>query len=184
MKLGHKSNCDDLVKWATNELNGYLGQAELPEFRIRRAVPRIDIANQGGILQGASLQDLTALKLLHDNDIDIAIVEFRQPILELEAVANSNSNKDNIAFTHPHSEMAMYLLNNNLQNDSTVIRLYHPVERDVIDGICKQVATKALELTLQLQRNTPWYKRVPSSETVQRVVTVVLFEILKNQTGM
>jgi hypothetical protein len=135
----------DLVAWVKQELQGYTG-GDLPPYRRQRTSVK-------GLFTGP-MQSQVRQDLPHHPDLDEWFtVEMSQPLMELEAFANGDSDPSrewNISAVKQYERTGRYSISYHVLFSAS-----NTITRQSLRGIIDTVRTKAMEFALELQEQSP-----------------------------
>ncbi|GAA1942393.1 hypothetical protein [Agromyces allii] len=145
----HRLHANDLTFWAKQELSGYGGGLDVPAYRV---IP----APVEGIFAGPMQSFRPVMLTVPLPSIEAWWeAELRQPIVELQALANGLGDRD------PVREWPAYIVDE--YEKSGILRLeYHRlysarnvISRQSLHGVLDVIRSKALEFALDLQSADP-----------------------------
>jgi hypothetical protein len=168
--LGGKSGSAQLRDWATRELQGYSGEDELPDYRTIGAPLFVD-AIVGGNVQvthqqfpPSGLPDVVREHISEQLDL-------RQGAGTLEAYARQGE----VRLQPPGAGDLARLMNIEGEGSAQhIVSLYWGVSPAAIEGVLDQVRTALTQLVAELQANMSGGENVPSAETANQAVNLVV----------
>jgi hypothetical protein len=177
LALGGRAGSTELRSWAQQELQGYAGDASLPDYRRVPTPLRIDGVQGNQIIGGAiirgqriSPRDLPDPMADHLDEE----VELRQTIGEIEQLADAGS-EGSVRLSPPMGADIVRLMNHERADPLAVItELYWDVSRTALRGVVDQVRTALVALVAEIRAGLPDDAQVPSSALADRAVHVVV----------
>lgn len=175
--LGGRAGSTELREWAQRELNGYFGDADLPEYRRIAAPLRIDAVQGNQIVGGAiikgqrispgELPDVVADKISEE-------LELRQSIGEIEKLAH-HKNQDEIRLSPPMGADIVRVMNSEMDQPLTAINeLYWAVSTTALMGVVDRVRTMLVALVAEIRASLPDNAELPSGALADQAVQVVV----------
>jgi hypothetical protein len=174
----HRLGADEIVAWAKNELGGYALDAPLPKYREMHTNVKGQFAGYG-----RSFMTLD-LSVKPDGMENLWTVDLRQPLVELQSLANAGGDGDP---TRPWSA-----LNVTRYEESGVFRLedhdlfsaWNVLTKQSLLGVIDIMRSRAMEFALDLQTSFPEAGSVggPTVESTPEIRQAV-FNIVNNITG-
>lgn len=175
--LGGRAGSTELRDWAHRELNGYVGDVELPEYRRIAAPLRID-AVQGNHFVGGSI--ITGQRISPRELPDVVAdkigeeVELRQGIGEIEQLGQ-RSDQEQVRLSPPMGADIVRMMNSEMQEPLAAINeLYWAVSRTALVGVVDQVRTTLVALVAEIRAGLPDDDGIPSSALADHAVQVVV----------
>lgn len=170
--LGGAVNSDNLREWAGNELRGYKGEAETPDYRIVAASIHVDAIAGPRQITGQRISPLQLPDVVRENAIGEEL-PLRMGIGELEAALASDG--EHIHMSLPGgADIARMLDHEANQPFQKITAVYWSVSKTAITGVLDQVRTALTELVAEIRVSVPDEKDDPSTETVGNALTVAL----------
>lgn len=147
--VAHRLGATDLVAWAKQELTGYEASSKVPTYREMQT-------NVVGTFTGPmqSIQRLQLTVVLPTLE-EWWVVEARQPIVELQALADSEGDND------PVREWPAYTVKQYADSGIFGLQFHHlfsannVISRQSLKGVLDVIRSKALEFALELQSADP-----------------------------
>ena len=170
--LGGKSGSEELRDWATRELKGYGGDYELPEYRRVPAQIQIDGATMTGHVTGqpiarSSLPDFVQEQVREE-------VELRDGVGAIEALAErAEATGEPAKLSLPMGADIARVMSTNLRGQQ-ILSIYWWVSPVAIRGVLDQIRTALTLLVAELRAHTPIDSALPSAETADKAVQVVV----------
>lgn len=167
--LGGKSGSERLRDWATRELQGYVGQDDLPAYRVVSAPLRIDgIAGNyqvtGQPFPPSSLPDFAREHISET-------LELRDGVGSLEALLKQAE----IKLAPPmSSDLSRYM---NAESDNPyqhIMAIYWTVSHATVEGVLDQIRTALTQLVAELRVQMSRDGDLPSAEAANQAVNVVV----------
>ncbi|MBS1871462.1 MAG: hypothetical protein JSS99_17560 [Actinobacteria bacterium] len=167
--LGGKANSEALRDWATRELHGYLGEDELPEYRIITAPLLIDgIAGNFKVTRQpwapSSLPDFAREHISEK-------LRLRDGVGGLEALARQP--EINLA-PQAGSDLVRYMNAQCGNPYQHIVSLYWAVAPSAIQGVLDRIRTSLTQLVAELRANMADESDIPSPEAANQAVSVVV----------
>jgi hypothetical protein len=167
--LGRNSGSEQLRDWATRELQGYHGRDDLPDYRIIGAPLRVDgIAGNYQVRgQPFAPSGLPEFARAHVSEQ----VELRDGVGSIEALGRQVDIKLQPAMA---SDLVRIM---NAESDNPyqhIASIYWNVSPTAIQGALDQIRTALAHLVAELRANMPADEDVPSAETANQAVSVVV----------
>jgi hypothetical protein len=173
--LGGRSGSQALRDWASQELRGYDGTAELPSYRKVAAPILIDATTGNAWIRGqhvpaSSLPDFAREAGLGNN------VDLRQGVGELETLAANSRNSDTgIRVGMPGGEVIGQYFDRSSGNPfQHTDRIYWSVSPTAIHGAVDNVRTTLTELITELIASVPRGQEVPTAEQANQAWNVAV----------
>lgn len=162
--LGAETGSVTLRDWARNELNGYDGEEDVPDYRKLSGVPiSMDSISGNSWHQG---RIISRLQLPQDAWQHVPEeVAFRQPVEELERL----STRENLMFDSPGLNYAQMIWNEQLDSFQQVSSLKHVMPGSAVAGMVGQIRTRLVDLVADLTSDTP-LSQLPNKEQVDAAV--------------
>ncbi|ALX04300.1 hypothetical protein [Aeromicrobium erythreum] len=152
--VARRINSDHLSRFVRSELNGYDAEATLPEARVPAGLKvSVRFDGPGGAVDYVHVGQLELPKplagVLSDNG-------FREPLAELEALANNDADSD------PRLELPYYWVHlyrehaakNEVPHIKFMVanRAFIRMPRTILQGVLDRVRTQALDLSLDIEQ--------------------------------
>ncbi|MDM8085126.1 hypothetical protein QUV83_10150 [Cellulomonas cellasea] len=146
---------DTLARWATNELNGYGQDQDLPEYRARRHLPARGTWSGPG---GLSVPGQVSPAGIAEDFLTIFSTEFREPVAELERL--STGDRDPMIKWDPYQVNEYDRRTRNGEGGARIELLvlseaWLVVPRTMLAGILDKIRTRVLDLALALEDVAP-----------------------------
>jgi len=171
--LGGELRSVPLREWASQELTGYEGAGELPEYRRVEAPILLDGATPAGIVkrQRVSPSSLPDFVAEHVSET----VEMRSGVGLLENLVRTAeaSGEGAVKISLPMAADIARLMNQDLDGQQ-IMDLYWGVSTAAIQGVLDRIRTAAVEIMGELRASTPDDEHPPSPEVADQAVNVVL----------
>jgi hypothetical protein len=167
----------DIAQWARNELSGYAPEASLPPYR---EFASIVMGLFTGPMNSRIIQNLTPGGGVED----LWEVELRQPLVELQSLADSTGDGD------PQIQWSAYNVQRYAQSGAFRIEFHflfsawNVLTKQSLHGLIDIVRTRAMEFALELQTTFPDAGSLngPTVLTTPALASVV-YNITNNITG-
>lgn len=148
--LGAETGSSALREWARRELNGYVDDGAVPDYRtIDGAVILFDGLSGNTWTSGRSIHPLQLPASAREHLPDT--MTLRQPVEELERL----SLEDSINFRTGPLSLAEMLWNRDLGAYQQVLNLRYALAGSTLTGIVGQVRTNLVEIVVDLTAGTP-----------------------------
>lgn len=167
--LGGKSGSEQLRDWATRELQGYHGRDDLPAYRIIAAPLMVDGIAGNYQVKGQQFPPSGLPEFAREHLSEK--VELRDGVGSIEALSQQVDIKLQPAMA---SDIARVM---NAESDNPyqqIISLYWSVSPTAIRGVLDQIRTALTQLVAELRANMPDDDDVPTAETANQAVSVVV----------
>ncbi|MBB5472847.1 hypothetical protein HF998_02060 [Cellulomonas hominis] len=144
-----------LARWATNELNGYGPDEDLPEYRARRSLPARGTWSGPG---GFSVPGQVSPAGIAEDFLTMFTAEFREPVAELERLSAGDS--DPVLRWEPHQVNEYDRRSRNGEGGARIEMLvlseaWLVVPRTMLTGTLDKIRTRVLDLALALEDVAP-----------------------------
>ena len=176
--LGGQSGSAALREWATQELKGYRGDDELPDYRIVPAVLVIDGATMTHRVRGQQISPAVLPEIARDRVKEE--VRLNGPIAELvDAVQAARASGDDfVNFGIPGGSILTLLTNDELQSKGVtyqnIERIYLRAAVTSLVGTIDAVHTNLVELMAELRAGLGHGEAIPDKNLADRAVSVVI----------
>jgi hypothetical protein len=170
--LGGKSGSEELRVWAMRELRGYTGDYELPSYRRVPAQIQIDGATMTGHVTGqpiarSSLPDFVQEEVREE-------VELRHGAGAIEALTErAEATGEPAKLSLPMGADIARVMSANLHGQQ-ILSIYWSVSPVALRGVLDQIRTALTLLVAELRAHTPADMAVPSADTADQAVQVVV----------
>lgn len=172
--LGGRAGSSELRDWASQELRGYRGDADLPDYRKVPAAIQMDAVVGRGQITGQmvapeQLPEFVRKEITNE-------VSFHQGIGEIQAIISSGvSSKNMVHFALPGSQIVAGMIDKASGNPyQHVTNIYWSVSTAALEGLVDQVKTRLAELLGELRAATPAAEEVPTAVQAANAVNVVV----------
>jgi hypothetical protein len=167
--LGGRSGSEALRDWATQELQGYGPDDDLPEYRIIAAPLLLDgIAGNYKVtreqLPPMALPDFAREHIKEE-------VQLRDGVGSIEAMLKQAEIK---LMPVGASDLAMYMNQKSVGRFNHINSIYWGVSHASIEGVLDRIRTALVQLVAELRANMKSDETVPSPEVAQNAVNVVV----------
>jgi len=177
--LGGQAGSVALRDWATHELRGYRGEAELPAYRRPGAVIKVDAVTGNAFAGGYRItgQQISPSAL---PDPIAEVVDEEVPLIvgvgEIEAmVGQARANGGFINMTLPDAPMIVRLMNQQIGIGSQQITaIYWVLGESALLGVLDQLRTILAELVAEMRAGMPDADTIPSGEVADQAVHVAV----------
>lgn len=171
--LGGRARSSELRTWASQELQGYDNDAELPEYRIIGAPLCIDGTNFHWKITGQQISPFDLPEFVRD-DISETI-ELRHSLPALVDMAKSAESDDgSLKLMPPAATTVVSYMNTANRNGDNISSLYWSVASVSIKEVIERVCTIAVELASEMRAGMYKDQTIPSSEVASQAVEVVI----------
>ena len=170
--LGGKSGSEQLRDWATRELQGYTGTAELPPYRLVPAQIQIDGATGNGFVTGQPIAQSSLPDVVRETVREQ--VELRDGAGAIEALARrAEATGESVKLSLPMGGDIARIMNANLQGQQ-ILSIYWALAPAALRGVLEQIRTALTLLVAELRANTPSDDIVPTAAAANQAVQVVV----------
>lgn len=172
--LGGRGQTPELTQWATAELNGFPLGTPVPEHRKIYAGVQVNAVTGSHWIKGQSLPFPQIAQLGKQIGLDIPEqVELRQPIAELEALANKDETTRLVpGWAAPIAAAIDKASGNPWQQTSDI---YFSVGPAVFRGVLSRITGNLAALVAEIRNQTGSSTVEPSSEAISKAVQVVIY---------
>jgi hypothetical protein len=167
--LGGKSGSEQLRDWATRELQGYHGRDDLPAYRIIAAPLTVDGIAGNYQVKGQQFPPSGLPEFAREHLSEK--VELRDGVGSIEALSQQVDIKLQPAMA---SDIARVMNAESHNPYQQIISLYWSVSPTAIRGVLDQIRTALTQLVAELRANMPNDDDVPTAETANQAVSVVV----------
>jgi hypothetical protein len=167
--LGGRSGSQALRDWATQELDGYYGSKDMPEYRVVQAAIQLDGMTATAQIQGQAVPPSVlpepACGYIEER------VELRDGIGQIEDLARRSEIKLGL----PGGGNLVRLMNAESGNRYQHIdRLYWAVSPIAVRGVVDQVRNSLVKLVAEIRASTPAGQELPSEEVATQAMNFVI----------
>jgi hypothetical protein len=171
--LGGAVNSDQLREWAGNELRGYRGDTETPEYRIVVAPILVDAITGNAHVKRQRISPRQLPDVVQEKDISEDL-PLRMSVGELEAaVANGDATYVDMSLPSG-ADIAAMMDYQSGEPFQKILGVYWSVSKTALSGVLDQVRTTLTELIAEIRVTVPDEKADPPSETVSNALSVAL----------
>jgi hypothetical protein len=167
--LGGKSGSEQLRDWATRELQGYHGRGDLPDYRIIAAPLMVDGIAGNYQVKGQQFPPSGLPEFAREHISEK--VELRDGVGSIEALGQQADIKLQPAMASDLARVMNAESNNPYQQ---IISIYWSISPTAIQGVLDQIRTALTQLVAELRANMPAGDDLPSAETANQAVNVVV----------
>lgn len=180
--LGGRANSAELRDWASSELKGFAGKADVPPYRTVPASLALNAVVGVNQITGQRIapRDLPR-DLIEDPDIIKEEVTIRQGIAEVETMGHGEEFL-NLTFGGAH-EIVAYMNHTSKEPFQQITALYYRVSATSLLGIVDQVRTVLAELLSELEITVPDSQPEPNQQQAANAVNVAVYG-RKSQVGV
>jgi hypothetical protein len=167
--LGGRSGSQALRDWATQELDGYYGSDDLPEYRVVPAAIQLDGMTATAQVTGQAVPPSTLPDPARGHIKEQ--VELRDGIGQIEDLAKRSEIKLGL----PGGGDLARLMNAESSNPYQHIdRLYWSVSPIAVRGVVDQVRNALVKLVAEIRATTPAGQELPSEEVATQAMHFVI----------
>lgn len=169
--LAHKLKNDTLKEWVTNELNGYVGDAELPDYRIGYGTALGIFLGPGG--RSIENQPLASAVLKED------LRHFATDVRLHEAIAAYESAQGNLTYHAPWPADLVAMYQRSFIQGFALASAWMPIPGTMMLGMIDTIRTRILTLCLEIQSALPDDVEKPTealpAEKIERMVQINIY---------
>lgn len=142
--VGARSSAPELTAWARAELNGYGGEAELPEYRVITAPLLMNYVRGYTQVTGQRVTS-SAVPASFRGEMDL--VRLRDPLNTLEKLASSEGGDGSLNMSDGAGGGLIQLVQSQVSDGFTgITAVYWSVARSTVGSVVDQVRTKLVEM--------------------------------------
>jgi hypothetical protein len=180
--LGAQTRNAELRDWASQELDGYRNDNDIPEYRIIYAPLLIDAVTFTHKIRGQQISAMDLPDFAQDHISEK--LRLAQGVGDLQALVRNaeNAGKTAVKLVPPGTAELLKLWNHQMQTSGqTIMALYWDVNTARIDGVLDRIRTTLVRLVSEMRATMPDNFSLPSSEQAAQAVNVVLHGGKRNQ---
>lgn len=166
--LGGRAGSEELRDWARRELDGYVGQDELPPYRLVPAIIAIDGANLRWRVSGQEVSPMQLPEFVRDTIKQQAPIA--QGVAELERLSLEADGW--VRIQHPAMPDLVHYMNSEADYGSAIHSMYWKVPASSIHGVVDAVRTSLVALVAEMR--ALGVEDTPSAEAASQAFNVVL----------
>ncbi len=141
---GARLGAPELTAWARAELNGYSGEAELPEYRVINAPLLMNYVSGYTQVTGQRVTSSSVPDWFRDK---MEIVRLRDPLNTLEKLAASEGGEGSLSMTDSVGGGLIAMVQSQVSDGFTgVTAVYWSVAKSTVGSVVDQVRTKLVEM--------------------------------------
>jgi len=173
--LGAQTRNAELRDWATNELNGYRRDDEIPEYRVIHAPLMVDGQTFNAIIKGEIISSTDLPEVAHDHVTERVLLAHSVDDLEALAREAHRANEGSVLLAPSGSAELIKLMNYQMQDQYRAIsRLYWSVSTVRLEGVLGQIRTMLVRLVAEMRAAMGEDQTSPAPEHAAEAVHVVL----------
>jgi hypothetical protein len=168
--LAGKSGSEPLRDWATRELKGYLGEDDLPDYRVIHAPLTLDGISGQYKVTGEQLAPSALPDFARDHITER--LELRHGVGDIEVM----SQQPEVVMLQPHgaSDLARLMNAENQSPYHHIERIYWAVAPMALRGVLDQIRTALAQLVAEMRANTSVGEPTPSAEAANAALHVLV----------
>jgi AbiTii len=170
--LGGKAGSTELRDWATRELNGYRPGDELPAYRQITAPLQLDMVNAAYIMKGQTISPLELPDIAHETVTNQ--VNLYMGIGEIEQFVRQCPPGEVIKLSPPGAQELVVIMNQEMDINGHVQRLYWSISPVPLSGVVDQVRTALVNLVAEISDNMPEGAETPPAEVATNAVNFLV----------
>lgn len=171
--LGSRAGSEELQQWASQELRGYGGAVELPDYRVIVAPILMDGVSGYTAFTGQSVPPHQLPEMARRADLS-ETVRLRNSIGELEEMVRV-AREGEVKMGLPGSSTLATIMTSELDDPlSRIDRVYWSLTSTPIVGILDQVRTTLVELVARLRMEMGTDQEIPSSQEATNAVSLAV----------
>jgi hypothetical protein len=173
--LGAEIRNAELRDWATRELNGYLNDSEIPEYRIIHAPLTIDGRTINAIITGETISSINLPEFAREHVTERVLLAHSVDDLEALVRQADREKQGSVKLIPPGSAELVTLMNYSMRDQYRAIsNLYWSVSTVRLEGVLGQIRTTLVRLVAEMRAIMPGDQTVPAPEQAAEAVNVVL----------
>ena len=171
--LGKRSGSDELREWARQELHGYDGTNQPPEYRRLKSQLKASVTNDSGLNRMTQPISTAQLADMLGDVVEWETVPISQSVGELEGIAGSEDTF--LRFTPPWGQGVVDYLNEVNKGRNTRIQyVFWEVPRVSLSGTLVRIRTVLAELVAELEFATPEGHPIPAKAAADQAVQLTI----------
>lgn len=174
VRLGSALQSKEIAEWARDELNGYQDPSDVPSYRRLRAAAQGDFTGPfGSAMKNAQLP----IWLFEEDEVEgVFNTTFAEPAA---AIAELAAREGDTRLFFPAHTVAVLQNRKNVYDGMVLSSAWQTVARHDLHGVVDTVRTRALELSLAVERSLPepdddGLQPLPSASDVHQVFHTVV----------
>lgn len=173
LQLGGETGSEALRDWASQELTGYKGQEELPDYRTVYAPLQINVFKPGMHIQGQTISAISLPDFARDAVTEqVPLTHSAPTLVELE----KDARKEGAVHLSPPGATDLVALWNHERNTpyEQIERLYWSVTRSVLQGVLEDIKSRLVALVAEMKAGLEPGQALPSAEVASQAVEVAI----------
>lgn len=170
--LASKTGSEQFKKWVFAELNGYISDDDIPEYRVISCQSKGDFSRPGGILQNLVID----IEQLSDDSYDLFYDLYGESVVaisvaSIESLVSNAKNDGAMVIQRPWDPAMTRLVSSMFYQNMNCIRAWSESPVPLFVGILDTVKTMVLSFALDLEDKLPNIEDIKLSKQDEKIVT-------------